>query len=216
MYRNKTHKCSAINSYEDLDRSVFEISDENGNVIWNGTEGGVESTPQGEAVSPSEGVNAPAPEQAGQENVNTPNAGREEVHEPTALERIPKDEQGNPIYEQADAETAFAAISEQTGNDIEAEEIAKSMVEDKEKALKKAQGIKLPAGVSVAEKVAASRARSEAIAKAQEELDKWKAIADVPVQKRAKVEEERMAQEKAEVQARQEAEEAKKQNEEMQ
>ena len=33
-------------------------------------------------------------------------------HEPTALERIPTNEQGEPIYEQADPKTAWDAIVE--------------------------------------------------------------------------------------------------------
>ena len=186
----------------DFDNGVSEIADANGNVLWNETEavGDTEVVPQVDA----------APTQVGQEDAEKSaiaQAEQEQEHKPTALERIPKDENGNPIYEQTDAETAFTGLTEEAGNVIEAEEIAKSMVEDKEKALEKAKKIKLPSGVSVAEKVKAAKVRTQAIAKAQEELDKWKAIAEVPAQQRAKVVEERIAKEKAEAEAKRKAEE---------
>jgi N12 class adenine-specific DNA methylase len=191
---------------EDFDNGVSEIADANGNVLWNETEavGDTEVAPQVDAT----------PTQVGQEDAEkSAIAQAEQEHKPTALERIPKDENGNPIYEQTDAETAFTGLTEEAGNVIEAEEIAKSMVEDKEKALEKAKKIKLPSGVSVAEKVKAAKVRTQAIAKAQEELDKWKAIAEVPAQQRAKVVEERIAKEKAEAEAKRKAEEAKRANE---
>lgn len=194
----------------DFDNGVSEIADANGNVLWNETEavGDTEVVPQVDA----------APTQVGQEDAEKSaiaQAEQEQEHKPTALERIPKDENGNPIYEQTDAETAFTGLTEEAGNVIEAEEIAKSMVEDKEKALEKAKKIKLPSGVSVAEKVKAAKVRTQAIAKAQEELDKWKAIAEVPAQQRANVVEERIAKEKAEAEAKRKAEEeAKRANEE--
>lgn len=184
----------------DFDNGVSEIADANGNVLWNETEavGDTEVAPQVDAT----------PTQVGQEDAEkSAIAQAEQEHKPTALERIPKDENGNPIYEQTDAETAFTGLTEEAGNVIEAEEIAKSMVEDKEKALEKAKKIKLPSGVSVAEKVKAAKVRTQAIAKAQEELDKWKAIAEVPAQQRAKVVEERIAKEKAEAEAKRKAEE---------
>lgn len=193
----------------DFDNGVSEIADANGNVLWNETEavGDTEVAPQVDAT----------PTQVGQEDAEkSAIAQAEQEHKPTALERIPKDENGNPIYEQTDAETAFTGLTEEAGNVIEAEEIAKSMVEDKEKALEKAKKIKLPSGVSVAEKVKAAKVRTQAIAKAQEELDKWKAIAEVPAQQRAKVVEERIAKEKAEAEAKRKAEEeAKRANEEV-
>ena len=55
-----------------------------------------------------------------------------------AMQRIPKDEQGNPLYEQADSDTAWDAIVEQTeGDEDMAQTVADGMVADKEEALKK-------------------------------------------------------------------------------
>ncbi len=56
-----------------------------------------------------------------------------EAPQESALSRIPKDEKGQPIYEQADPETTFDAIVEQTnGNEEMAQQIAEEMVKDKE------------------------------------------------------------------------------------
>ena len=90
-------------SPEDFDSHVSEIADENGNVLLDESEevGNDVVTPQDDVV----------PTNTGQEEDTTPvadqTAATEETSEPTALERIPKDEQGNPIYEQTDAETAL-------------------------------------------------------------------------------------------------------------
>lgn len=53
----------------------------------------------------------------------------------SAMERIPKDEQGQPIYEQADPDTAWDAIVEQAGGD---EAMASSIVSDLVNERKKA------------------------------------------------------------------------------
>lgn len=60
-----------------------------------------------------------------------------------AMQRIPKDEQGNPLYEQADSDTAWDAIVEQTeGDEDMAQTVADGMVADKEEALKKLEKAK--------------------------------------------------------------------------
>ncbi len=59
----------------------------------------------------------------------------------SVLERIPKDEQGNPIYEQAETpDVAWDAIVEQTeGDEAMAQSVADGMVADKEAVLKKVE-----------------------------------------------------------------------------
>ena len=131
----------------------------------------------------------------------------------TALERMPKDEQGNPIYEQTDSDTAWDAIVEQTeGDEVMAQTVADGMVADKEAVLKKLEKTKSKGGVSIAEKIAAEKERKAAIDAAQQELNIWKKIASVHSErnkaaqwaaeaeaKRAALEKERIsAQEKAE------------------
>lgn len=57
-----------------------------------------------------------------------------------AMQRIPKDEQGNPLYEQADSDTAWDAIVEQTeGDEDMAQTVADGMVADKEEAIRLGQ-----------------------------------------------------------------------------
>lgn len=96
----------------------------------------------------------------------------------SAFERIPKDEQGQPIYEQAEPEIAWDAIVEQTGGDeVMAQTVADDMVADMEAAVKKAEKIKTKGGTTIAEKIAAEKERSAAIEQAKQTLAHWKKIA---------------------------------------
>lgn len=96
----------------------------------------------------------------------------------SAFERIPKDEQGQPIYEQAEPETAWDAIVEQTGGDeAMAQTVADDMVADMEAAVKKAGKAKTKGGTTIAEKIAAEKERSAAIEQAKQTLAHWKKIA---------------------------------------
>lgn len=127
--------------------------------------------------------------------------------QPTALERIPKDEQGNPIYEQTDAGTAWDAIVEQAeGDEAMAQAVANGMVADKQAALSKAEEAKSKGGKTVAEKIAAEKERAAAISKAKAELEHWQEIASTVNRRKAEAEE---AQRKAaeELAARRKAEE---------
>ena len=95
-----------------------------------------------------------------------------------AMQRIPKDEQGNPLYEQADSDTAWDAIVEQTeGDEAMAQTVADGMVADKEAALKKLEKTKSKGGNSIAEKIASEKERKAAIDAAKAEFDIWKKIA---------------------------------------
>lgn len=95
-----------------------------------------------------------------------------------AMQRIPKDEQGNPLYEQADSDTAWDAIVEQAeGDEAIAQTVADGMVADKEAALKKLEKTKSKGGNSIAEKIASEKERKAAIDAAKAEFDIWKKIA---------------------------------------
>ena len=108
----------------------------------------------------------------------------------SALDRIPKDEQGQPLYEQADADTAWDAIVEQTGSEQDAQEIADSEVSDREKALKRAEGMKI-SGKTPAEKIAAQQQRKVAVEAARGQVEIWKKIAGTANRRKAAVEAER-------------------------
>ena len=96
----------------------------------------------------------------------------------SALARIPKDNDGNPIYEQTDADTAWDAIMEQTEGDEEmAQSVVGSMVADKEKALHDVEKEKIAQSGSVADKIAAAKEHKKAVENAKAELEHWKEIA---------------------------------------
>lgn len=110
----------------------------------------------------------------------------------SALSRIPKDEKGNPVYEQTDSDTAWDAIVEQTeGDEIMAQTVADGMVADKEAALKKLEKAKSKGGVSIAEKIAAEKERKAEIDVAKQELAIWQKIAGTANRRKMEAEAER-------------------------
>ena len=129
---------------------------------------------------------------------------------PSALERIPKDEQGQPLYEQADPDTAWDAIMEQTGGDENmAQNVADSMVADKEAELKKTEKAKPKTGTTIAEKIAAERERKTAIEQAQNTLSVWQKIAQTSQRRKQAVlaEQAKAAEEAARLRREQEEKE---------
>nr|UVY66017.1 MAG: ddrB-like ParB superfamily domain protein [Bacteriophage sp.] len=109
-----------------------------------------------------------------------------------AMQRIPKDEQGNPLYEQADSDTAWDAIVEQTeGDEDMAQTVADGMVADKEEALKKLEKAKSKGGNSIAEKIASEKERKAAIDAAKQELLVWQKIAGTAKRRKLEADDER-------------------------
>lgn len=109
-----------------------------------------------------------------------------------AMQRIPKDEQGNPLYEQADSDTAWDAIVEQTeGDEVMAQTVADGMVVDKEEALKKLEKAKSKGGNSIAEKIASEKERKAAIDAAKQELLVWQKIAGTANRRKMEADAER-------------------------
>jgi N12 class adenine-specific DNA methylase len=165
-------------SREELDSMVESMSDEDGNLIW-------QRQPE-EKVGNNDAENIP------ENGNNTPqNIGSADLTIP-AIQRIPKDEQGNPLYEQTDSDTAWDAIVEQTeGDEIMAQTVADGMVADKDAALKKLEKAKSKGGVSIAEKIAAEKERKSAIDAAKEELAIWQKIAGTANRRKMEAEAER-------------------------
>lgn len=198
-------------SLVDFDNGVSEIADANGNVLWNETEavGDTEVAPQVDAT----------PTQAGQEEAEKPAIDQaEQEHKPTALERIPRNENGEPVFEQAEnPEVAWDALVEfSDGNAATAKEIADAMTEEKRKALEKAQKLKLK-GKTPAELFASKQANAAELAKAESEYNHWQRMANVEqnrqnvirAQQEAEARQratERAEAERAEREAREEAE----------
>lgn len=148
-------------------------------------------------------------EEAMAEETEPPTAGQEESGE-SALERIPKDAQtGEPQYTQTDADTAWDAIVEQTeGDKGMARYVAESTMKAKEEALKKLESSEPKAGATVTETIAAAKEHKAAIAAARQELEQWKAIAEVENRRKAEVEAKvKAAEEEAKAKAKAEEEE---------
>lgn len=130
-------------------------------------------------------------------------------HQSTALERIPTNEQGEPIYEQADPETAWDAILEQTeGDESIAQSVADGMVADMEAAVKRAEKAKVKGGTTIAEKIAAKKERAATIEQAKATLEHWKKIASTNSRRQEAIqaEESRKAKEAALLRKEQEEE----------
>ena len=146
-------------------------------------------------------------EEAMAEETEPPTAGQEESGE-SALERIPKDAQtGEPQYTQTDADTAWDAIVEQTEGDKDmARSVAESTMKAKEEALKKLESSEPKAGATVTETIAAAKEHKAAIEAARQELEQWKAIAEVENIRKAEEEAKAKAEEE-EAKARAKAEE---------
>lgn len=154
-------------------------------------------------------------EEAMAEETEPPTASQEESGE-SALERIPKDAQtGEPQYTQTDAPTAWDAIVEQTeGDEDMARSVVDSTVRDKEAALKKLESSNPKPGATVAEKIAAAKEHKAAIEAARQELEQWKAIAEVENRRKAEVEAKvKAAEEEAKAKAKAKAEEEEKTDE---
>lgn len=111
----------------------------------------------------------------------------------SVLERIPKDEQGNPIYEQAETpDVAWDAIVEQTeGDEAMAQSVADGMVADKKAVLKKVEKTKSAGGNTIAEKIAAEKERKAAIDAAKQELSIWQKIAGTANRRKMEADAER-------------------------
>lgn len=167
-----------------------------------------------ETVEPGAEVTDDSTVQIQQEQRTEPDVNQQ----PSAIERIPKDEQGNPLYEQAETpDVAWDAIVEQTGGDEDmAAEIISDIIKEQEtasakaqKALKKVQDAKPEtrkdgSAPTMEERIAAKKASKEALTSAQAEVDRtnavlaaWQQIALTP-QRRKNAEEERKRKEDAE------------------
>lgn len=165
---------------------------------------------QEQEQQPQSGENGEAAQETASpaEEEPAPVSGGGAVQEETALGRIPKDEQGQPLYEQADAETAWDAIMEQAGGDeAMAQEVANEIVSEQEKALKaaekelkkvqdgKPQQRKGDAPLTVEARIAAKQAVREQTSRAQagvdearKRLEAWRTIAETPQRRRQAIE----------------------------
>lgn len=128
----------------------------------------------------------------------TPN--QTEEMQPTALSRIPVDEEGEPLFEQTDPATAWDGMAEYFGDADDAIEFARSKVKtlknEKDKLAKAVSDIKAT-GSAKEFKEAKAKARAELAAK-QAQLDHWNSVVNAKIAREQAVAEARRQAEEAE------------------
>lgn len=202
-------------SPEQLDNMIESVTDANGESVWS-REVDAPSVDETEENTPVDEENIPVDEEntevnplvdtdevAADETGNEPQqqeASEEEAPTQSALDRIPKDDKGEPIYEQTDPDTAYDAIVEQTGgNEDMAKTVAESMVADMKASLDKLNKWKPKSGGTITQKIAAEKEHQEAVDQAKANLEHWQKIAGIQQQRKSKVmlDEQKAADEKA-------------------
>lgn len=209
-------------SPEQLDNMIESVTDANGESVWSRevdappVDETEENTPVDEENVPVDEENIPVDdgnaevnplvdtdEVAAEETENEPQqqeANEEEAPTQSALDRIPKDDNGEPIYEQTDPDTAYDAIVEQTGgNEDMAKTVAESMVSDMKASLDKLNKWKPKSGGTITQKIAAEKEHQEAVDQAKANLEHWQKIAGIQQQRKSKamLDEQKAADEKA-------------------
>lgn len=195
-------------SPEQLDNMIESVTDANGESVWS-REVDAPSVDETEENTPVDDENTEAnplvdtDEAAADETGNEPQqqeASEEEAPTQSALDRIPKDDKGEPIYEQTDPDTAYDAIVEQTGgNEDMAKTVAESMVSDMKASLDKLNKWKPKSGGTITQKIAAEKEHQEAVDQAKANLEHWQKIAGIQQQRKSKamLDEQKAADEKA-------------------
>ena len=209
-------------SPEQLDNMIESVTDANGESVWSrevdapSVDETEEETDNAEENVPVDEENVPVDEEntevnpfvdtdevAADETGNEPQqqeASEEEAPTQSALDRVPKDDNGEPIYEQTDPDTAYDAIVEQTGgNEDMAKTVAESMVSDMKASLDKLNKWKPKSGGTITQKIAAEKEHQEAVDQAKANLEHWQKIAGIQQQRKSKamLDEQRAADEKA-------------------
>lgn len=198
-------------SPEQLDNMIESVTDADGESVWSrevdapSVDETEENTPVDEENTSVDEANplVDTDEIAAEETGNEPQqqeASEEEAPTQSALDRIPKDDKGEPIYEQTDPDTAYDAIVEQTGgNEDMAKTVAESMVSDMKASLDKLNKWKPKSGGTITQKIAAEKEHQEAVDQAKANLEHWQKIAGIQQQRKSKVmlDEQKAADEKA-------------------
>lgn len=105
------------------------------------------------------------------------NAPVQDVQSPTEQSSVPIDNEGRPVYEEAEPSAAWNAIMQEANNDMQlAQNVVDSMVADKEAELSKLEKSKAKGGKTISEKIAAENARQAAIEQARASLAQWRKI----------------------------------------
>ena len=122
-----------------------------------------------------------ADEAAGETPIEQPTPAPQEGG--TALDRIPKDEKGSPLYEQASAEDTYDALLEQVGNKDTARVLVQNQINQAKERLKKLQK-KMEKGDfegdSFQEQIDASKKLQQSIDEEEGRIKYWTSVLTVP------------------------------------
>lgn len=114
-----------------------------------------------------------------------------------AIDRVPKDEKGEPVFENAEvADTYQALLDMNEGDEAETVDTAAQMVENVQKELEKATKAKAR-GTSPMEIQRSKAANREQVKALQKKLDYWQKVAEYPEMVRKNAEEEAKRQRRA-------------------
>lgn len=181
---------------------------------------------QTETPAPVEGV--PTPTESVPESVPTPTENpvlegesvpktdvSVENGQQTALQRLPKDAEGEPIFEQAEnPEHGWdAAVEYYEGDTAAAKEMVDLMASEKKKALEKAQKAKAK-GKTPKEIKASQKANAANLAQAQSEFDLWDKMSRVEQNRQAAIRSQQEAEARQRAMERAEAEKAEREAQE--
>lgn len=134
---------------------------------------------QGKSDANVETADITIPERKGSDSVSDKQVSEAESSE-SALERLPRDEKGQPVFERAETpEIAWDALVEFSDGDVaDAKEMADIVTEQKRKALEKLQKQK-PKGASLAELRESQKVIKAAREQAEQEYNFWQQMAGV-------------------------------------
>lgn len=133
----------------------------------------------------------------------------------TPLQRIPRDADGEPVFEQAESpEEGWDALVEYSDGDVaDAQEMASLMAEKKRKALERARKQK-PAGSTPKEIRESQKRNKDGLAQAEREYDIWQRMAAVEQRRQDAIRTRQEAEARQRAAARAEAERKRKEAEE--
>ncbi|MBD5194268.1 MAG: hypothetical protein HDS87_00850, partial [Bacteroidales bacterium] len=104
---------------------------------------------------------------------------------PSAISQIPTNEQGDPIYEQVDADLAWDGLMEETEDEQVAQNVIAQEIAEREEALKKLEKQKPKTGLSTREKIKAEKNKKQAMDDIRRSIEHWKRMATTKQRRQA-------------------------------
>ena len=201
-----------LNPQDELDVALSVIEQEQMNIFGQNAVAPEEPMAEASEIIPQNGNNDAEiiPQNGNNVAENIPAVDEAPVAQTeTALSRIPTNEKGEPMFEQAEnAEIGWDALVEFSEGDVAtAKEIANAMVEEKRKAYEKAQKQK-PKGKTPTEILTSKKAIATELAQAEQEYNLWQQMANVEQRRQNAIRSQEEAEARQRAAERAEAEKA--------